>query len=454
MCRKLFLLVCFVLVLGFAGKASAVYNEDVGTAALLPGSASEAAGVWTVAGSGNDIWDNADGFHYVFRRVSGDCTLEINLVSMEIPDYWTKVGVMIRETLDADSKHAAIVMTEDKTALQLVFRQDTGGGSASQGAGGIFLPKKLRIKREGVMLIGEYEVFPGVFGVLGPVGIPMNEDVFIGMIVCSHRTDLLCTAVFNEAIWTVMPIYSAWAPSPDDGATGLPQGLTLSWRPGEDATSHDVYLGTNPAALAFVATGLTALNYDTGALEGNTEYYWQIVEQPGDHEGPVWSFKTAKTLRPETGTILREIWEGMGGNLWDFLAHPNYPDNPTWNDEPTAFDSPDLGMDNYGGRMQGWLIPETDGWCKFWIASDDDSELWLSSSNKSGSAVKIASVAGWAGYYEWYRMASQESEPIFLEAGEKYFIRAVWKEGGGGDHCEVAWEGPDSAESPGPGHRR
>jgi len=457
MCRKLFLLVCFVLVLGFAGKASAViYNEDIGTATLLPGSASEAAGVWTVAGSGNDIWDNADGFHYVFQPVSGDCTLEINLGSMDLTDYWAKVGVMVRETTDAGSKHAAMVMTENASALQLAFRQNTGGGSAGAGppVPGRFLPQKLRIKREGPMLIGEYEMFAmsNFFVEVGRVAIPMGEDVLIGMAVCSHNTGLLCTAVMDNVIWSVTPCYRAWAQSPAEGATGLPQDLTLSWRPGEGATSHDVYLGTNPAALAPEAMGLTEPNCVLVSLEGNTEYFWRVDEHGASvTPGNVWSFKTAKILRPGTGTILREIWEGIGGGaVWDLTNNAAYPDSPTWSDEITSFDSPGLEMDNYGGRIQGWLVPETDGWCKFWIASDDDSELWLSTTEKSGSAVKIASVAGWSNQYEWYRMALQESSSIWLEGGEKYFIRALWKEGGGGDHCEVAWEGPDSEESPGP----
>jgi len=458
MCRKLFLLVCFVLVLGFAGKASAViYNEDIGSAASLPGSYTEAAGVWTVIGSGHDIWGGDDGLHYVFQPVSGDCTLEINLASMDLTDYWAKVGVMVRETTDAGSRHAAMLMTENATAMQFVYRQNTGGGSAGPGMGGRFLPQKLRIKREGPMLIGEYEFFAGsgFFQELGRVAIPeMNEDVLIGLAVCSHRTDLLCTAVMDQVIWSVTPCYRAWAQSPAEGATGLPQDLTLSWRPGEGATSHDVYLGTNPAALAPEAMGLTEPNCVLVSLEGGTEYFWRVDEHGASvTPGNVWSFKTAKVLRPGTGTILREIWEGIGGGaVWDLTNNAAYPDSPTWSDELTSFDAGANLGDNYGGRMQGWLVPLTAGVheYKFWIASDDDSELWLSTTEKSINAVKIASVSGWANQYEWYRMPSQESESIWLAGGEKYFIRALWKEGGGGDNCAVAWEGPGTDESPGP----
>jgi hypothetical protein len=29
--------------------------------------------------------------------------------------------------------------------------------------------------------------------------------------------------------------------------------------------------------------------------------------------------------------------------------------------------------------------------------------------------------------------------PISLTAGNRYYIEAIWKEGGGGDYCDVAW---------------
>jgi hypothetical protein len=36
------------------------------------GSTDVTDGVWTIQGSGNDIWNNADNFHFVFQRVNGD----------------------------------------------------------------------------------------------------------------------------------------------------------------------------------------------------------------------------------------------------------------------------------------------------------------------------------------------------------------------------------------------
>jgi hypothetical protein len=68
--------------------------------------------------------------------------------------------------------------------------------------------------------------------------------------------------------------------------------------------------------------------------------------------------------------------------------------------------------------------------------------LWLSTDDDPSNTKLIANVPGYANLNEWTKYASQKSAPIPLVGGEKYYIMALWKEGGGGDHCQVAWQGP------------
>jgi hypothetical protein len=100
-------------------------------------------------------------------------------------------------------------------------------------------------------------------------------------------------------------------------------------------------------------------------------------------------------------------------------------------------------------RIHGWLEPPTTGNYTFWIASDDYGELWLSTSENPAGAVLIANVPGWTNSREWAKYPDpQESDPIPLVAGQKYYIRGLMKEGGGDDMLCVAWQGP--ADSPVP----
>ncbi|MHC5058805.1 MAG: PA14 domain-containing protein [Planctomycetota bacterium] len=95
----------------------------------------------------------------------------------------------------------------------------------------------------------------------------------------------------------------------------------------------------------------------------------------------------------------------------------------------------------YGSRTTALLAPPETGDYTFWISSDDGSELWLGTDDKEESCRRVAGVSGWSGERDWTKQKGQESEPVRLEKGRRYF-KALQKEGGGGDHMAVAWRGP------------
>ncbi len=94
-------------------------------------------------------------------------------------------------------------------------------------------------------------------------------------------------------------------------AVDVEQDVTLNWAAGYKAKQHDVYFGTDQAAVA-TATSKTAdvyvgrqaldkMTYTPGALEWNKTYYWRIDEvNDSDAVSPwtgmVWSFTTANSL--------------------------------------------------------------------------------------------------------------------------------------------------------------
>jgi hypothetical protein len=154
------------------------------------------------------------------------------------------------------------------------------------------------------------------------------------------------------------------------------------------------------------------------------------------------------------GFVLWEYWNGIGGGLNGLLNSPNYPDSPTDSDLLTIFEAPTNWNDGYGSRMRGYIFPPDTGNYTFWIASDDASQLLLSTNDNPSNAVKIAEVIGWTPARQWFRNASQKSVEIPLVAGQKYYIEAIHIEGGGGDNLSVAWEMPGAVfEGPIPGLR-
>ena len=90
--------------------------------------------------------------------------------------------------------------------------------------------------------------------------------------------------------------------SPDVGATDVSVDVDLRWIPGQGATSHDVYFGTDSSAVSNANTsspewkGNQQTNiYDPPTpLANNTTYFWRIDEKntSGTTTGYVWSFTT------------------------------------------------------------------------------------------------------------------------------------------------------------------
>jgi hypothetical protein len=102
--------------------------------------------------------------------------------------------------------------------------------------------------------------------------------------------------------------------------------------------------------------------------------------------------------------------------------------------------------DNYGARLASVVTAPVTGDYKFYISSDDSSELYVSSDGNPGNWMLsslgdsfIAHVAGATGQREWANAAVFPSDPIPLVAGQKYYIMAIYQEGGGGDGCAVGW---------------
>jgi hypothetical protein len=106
----------------------------------------------------------------------------------------------------------------------------------------------------------------------------------------------------------LQPPLKAGGPSPSSGAVDVTQIQVLSWRPGDNTTSHQVYFGTDGEAVKNANTdspeykgtrNLGSESYDAGQLEWGTTYYWRVDEVKDDstiQKGNIWSFTTANFI--------------------------------------------------------------------------------------------------------------------------------------------------------------
>jgi DNA-directed RNA polymerase subunit RPC12/RpoP len=169
---------------------------DVGTA----GSVSRAGGVFTISGSGADVWHTADGFYYVFQPLNGDGSLTAEILNLQNTDEWAKGGVMIRDSTNASSVFALASLRADGQA-QSIWRTATGAeASASALVGGTGFPKWVKIVRTGNSFSAYFRVNVGDAWVqLGaPVTINMSPNSQIGLFVCAHKAGILSQARFDQ----------------------------------------------------------------------------------------------------------------------------------------------------------------------------------------------------------------------------------------------------------------
>ena len=143
------------------------------------------------------------------------------------------------------------------------------------------------------------------------------------------------------------------------------------------------------------------------------------------------------------GFLLYERWNNIPGSLlpdlYDSGALGRAPDRIQY--LRSAEMIPRQG-DNYGGRLRGLLRPPVTGEYTFWLAGDDETELWLSSDARPFDRKLVAWIKPWSKFRQWDRHPSQESDPIRLLAGRSYYLEVVHKEGLGNDHAAVAWKIP------------
>ena len=244
-------------------------------------------------------------------------------------------------------------------------------------------------------------------------------------------------------VWSFfIPPIKAYNPSPADGAMFVNPDLTLSWSAGMGARLHTVYFGENFDDVNNAAGGLPQANtsYDPGPLELDKTYFWRVDEFDGSatHRGDVWSFTTTV---PGLGSAIAERWENISGDDLNTLKnYARFPNDPDVTEVVTQFSWNGPDADNYGGRIHGWLYAPATGDYTFWLNSDNQGELWLSIDGDSTNVRLIARESTYTNFDVW-ATGEEQSEPIPLVGGRRYYIMALWKEGTGSDHCQVAWQG-------------
>ncbi|MGB2864077.1 MAG: hypothetical protein WBC05_12175, partial [Sedimentisphaerales bacterium] len=169
-------------------------------------------GTYTMTASGADIWNTADEFHFASKILTGPGSIVARVESVEQTDNWAKAGVMIRETLDAGSKFAAVYITPtnaDGTAtngcrfqarIDTDASADSDSGVATTEQTAIVAPYWVKLERDvGGNFRGYYSSNGSTWQSMSwnPQSISMSSNVYVGLALTSHNAAATCEAKFS-----------------------------------------------------------------------------------------------------------------------------------------------------------------------------------------------------------------------------------------------------------------
>lgn len=230
-------------------------------------------------------------------------------------------------------------------------------------------------------------------------------------------------------VWsfTVAPV-TAYSPQPWNGLDGVDANADLAWISGIGAISHDIYFGTDRAAVKAGDLGTfkgnqSALTFDPGVLAANTAYYWRIAEHDlagAVHPGPVWDFTT--------------VGPGLGVRAQYFRGTELAGDPMVTRTEDS------IDHDWGSGEVAGGL---SDGVSARWTTdleapltetyqlittSDDGVRLWL-----DGRRI----IDNWTTHG-----STDDVATVNLIAGQFYHLRMEWFDNSGGAVARLSWQSP------------
>ena len=143
------------------------------------------------------MWGMRDEFHFVWKRMTGDFTLEakVELVGKGVNAH-RKAGLMVRPTPDADAPYVdGVVHGDGLTSLQ--FRRTKGGITEEQrvttsGA------ELVKVERKGNTYTFSAAKSGEPFMTTELADLALGDTVLVGLVVCSHDAAVTERAIFRN----------------------------------------------------------------------------------------------------------------------------------------------------------------------------------------------------------------------------------------------------------------
>lgn len=175
---------------------------------------------WLVRAAGQDIWGVEDSFHYVYFPFTGNFDFRAQVSGVQLTHEWAKAGLMIRESLDSQSRHAFIGLTPNGVA-EFLRRPNAGSETEATVSEDWPIQSWVRLQRQGNLVTGFVSTNGQDWVVVGSIQGSFAGSVLVGIGVTSHAPSQLTEARL-DGIRLSTQLGSNGRQPPDEGPTPPP----------------------------------------------------------------------------------------------------------------------------------------------------------------------------------------------------------------------------------------
>jgi hypothetical protein len=402
----------------FGALPSGWLARNLASGAGVPGAYAAAEGVVLLTGSGLGATGASDSGAILHRAWHGEGTFVVRVGDGGQISTGAKAGIALRDGTAPGAAAINFYLSGGNKAV-LVARAVAGGTTATlASSGALYAPCWLKLERRAGSVAASVSTSGTAWTAVGSAPNTLPSKIDVGLACASGYSAAASTAVFGQVSVT--------------GIDGNENGLLDAW---------ELYHFGN---LSQVAGGDPDGDGFANAEEQANGTNPALHDAPAQGAGPAIAVGVEPLMRQ--GFLERSLWLNIpGSRVSDLLESPAFAGPPYTRDLVAGASAPRNAGSSFGQRLRGTVTAPVTGTYNFWICADDAADLRVG----TGESRFSKGLAAWNKTYvaagSWTSQLSQKSAAVTLQAGQKYWIEALAKDGSGADHLDIGWSYPGQA---------
>ena len=260
-------------------------TQDIGAVGSAGAAGSPATGAWELTGGGAGITSTSDEFRFAYTTLNGDGSITARVMGVPSDNpsnHNALAGVMIRNSLNANSAEVLMAMTPGSVnGAVFKYRSTTSGSTSSASSSGVWNPYWVRLVRSGSTFTA-YRSADGITWtqVGTPQTITMGATVYVGLATTASDDTQVNTSTFQNVSVTAVAATSPAAPTSLGATTVSALYLNLTWTDNASNESDFVLERATDSGftqnLLLTSLGMGITSYSDTSVSPSTTYYYRI----------------------------------------------------------------------------------------------------------------------------------------------------------------------------------